>query len=63
MTSNRYMSRQELSDYMSVSVRTVDRWRSEGLIRGVRLGTIRRFAIREIEALVQHLRKEERHHA
>ena len=60
MLKENYVTRQEVANYLGVSLRTVDRLRSEGLIQGIRLLGVRRFSPTEIEHLVEYLKKEQK---
>lgn len=57
---NFYVTRQWLADYLDIPLRSVDRLRAKGLIRGVKIGNYRRYSIGEIRGFLLTLQRNEK---
>jgi excisionase family DNA binding protein len=45
MPTRKFISRQEVSDLYDVSIRTVDRWITDGTIKAVKVGRVVRVVV------------------
>ena len=48
-----FMTKKEVAAYFKVSTRTIDRWKSRGLLKARKLGSIVRFRREDLEAVLK----------